>query len=488
MNALARYSLTSLLLILAGCTLGPDFHTPTLPMPSNWAALTGNDQAAAPSVDPLDLHWWQSFNDTELSDLIERAVANNLDLRMAASRVLQARALRSTRVSTQYPNVDANGSYSRARNSADGLSDPSGENGNAAYNYADVGLTAAWELDLWGRVHRQVEAADASFQVAENQRRGVLLMLLSDVARRYIELRQVQATLAVNRDNLELSRHSLRLSRQRFDDGVATRLDVAQGAAQVATIEARLPPLEQRQGDLIDILGLLLAEPPNALATVLSRPAPVPVSQVQLALGLTSELARRRPDILEAEASLHAATASIGMAQADFYPSIRLTGDIGVQALQLSSLGSWDARRFAFGPVLNLPLFEGGRLRGVLALREAQQQEAALQYRKVVLQSWHEIAQAMRGYRASQLRRDHLDDAVQQSRTALQAAQRQYVEGAVDFLDVLTVQSTLLANQEQWIASNAAASQALVSLFSAVGGGWQAFDNGGPPSPHTYQR
>jgi NodT family efflux transporter outer membrane factor (OMF) lipoprotein len=473
---------------LGGCTLGPDFHTPAADAPSGWASLQSDGRISAPSAEPLDIRWWQSFADAELTALIQRAVANNLDLRMAASRVLQARALRSTQVSGQYPTIDANGNYSRARNSAEGLSDASGEDGKAAFNYWDTGLSAAWELDLWGRVRRQVEAADASFLVAENQRRGVLLSLLADVAHDYIALRQVQATLAVNRDNLGLSRHSLRLSRQRLEEGVATQLDVAQGAAQVASIEARLPPLEQRQGDLIDSLGLLLAEPPNALADELSRSAQVPVGHAHLALGLTSELARRRPDILQAEASLRAATASIGMAQADFYPSIRLTGDLGVQAVQLSSLGNWDARRFAFGPVLSLPLFEGGRLRGVLALREAQQQEAALQYRKVVLQSWHDIAQAMRGYSASQLRRDHLDDAVQQSRTALQAAQRQYVEGAVDFLDVLTVQSTLLVNQEQWIASNAATSQALVSLYSAVGGGWQAFDNQGPPMLHHYQR
>ncbi len=462
--------------LLAGCTLGPDFHAPDAQAPAAWPALQGPATPSRPRAEPLDVSWWQRFDDPLLTQLIQRAVDDNLDLRLAASRVLQARAARGTLVADRYPSVDASGRLDRVRDSARG---PNAQPGQDTHSVWDLGLGASWELDLWGRVRRQVEAADANVEGAEDDLRGVLVLLLGDVARHYIGLRQAQATLAVTRDTLHVARHSLRLARQRFDDGVATRLDMAQSTAQVAAIEARLPLLEQRAGDELEALGLLLAQPPRRLADDLAAPVPVPEGHGTFAMGLPSELARRRPDIRQAEARLHAATAAIGVAKAAFYPSIRLTGDLGLQSLQLADLGDWSARRFALGPVLRLPLFEGGRLTGTLALREAQQQEAALDYRKKVLAAWHEIDAALRRYNASQSRRDHLAEAVRQSRTALDAAQRQYVEGAVDFLNVLTLQGILLSNQEQWVASNAETSEALVTLYGALGGGWQAFDGDG---------
>lgn len=476
MNSLFRLSPLLLGLVLAGCTLGPDFQRPDSQAPQQWAALQGEAAPSQPQAEPLELRWWESFHDARLSALIQRVADNNLDLRMASARLAQSRALRSSIASEQSPSVDMNAGYSRARNSADGLSDPSGKSGKVAYNLWQGDLVAGWELDLWGRVRRQVEAADASVEVAENDRRGVVLALLAETAGDYIQLRAVQHTLAVTRDNLKVAQHSLKLSNDRQAQGVATRLDVAQASAQVASIEARLPTLEAREADLINALSLLAAEPPRSLQDDLLAPADLPAPQQRFAIGLPSELAERRPDIRQAEARLHAATASIGVAKADFYPSIRLSGNFGFQAMQLSDFGAWDSRRFAIGPQVSLPIFEGGRLSGVLELREAQQQEAAMNYRQVVLRAWHEIDDVLRLYNASQLRRDHLAEAVQQNRIALETAQRQYVEGAVDFLNVLSVQAALLASEEQWIDSSAAVSQALVGLYKALGGGWQAFD------------
>ncbi|MGE8392729.1 efflux transporter outer membrane subunit [Pseudomonas sp. BIGb0427] len=464
-----------LLSLLAGCSLGPDFSAPDSHAPAAWPALQETPAASQAQATPLEQRWWESFHDPKLSALIERASQRNLDLQIASARLLQSRALRMSIASEQTPSVDLGGGYSRARNSAEGLNDPSGNGGKSAFNLWQGDFTASWELDLWGRVRRQVEAADAVVEVAENDRRGVLLSLLAETAGNYIQLRAVQSTLAVTRENLEVSRHSLRLSQMRLRDGVATALDVAQASAQVASVEARLPTLEERQAQLINALGLLLAEPPRSLQAELLEPGAMPTPQQRFAIGVPSELAERRPDILQAEAQLHAATASIGVAKADFYPSIRLSGNVGLQSLQLSDFGSWDARRFAIGPQLNLPIFEGGRLRGVLKLREAQQQEAALRYQQVVLRAWHEIDDVLRLYNASQLRRDLLEEAVRQNRIALQTAQQQYVEGAVDFLNVLSVQGALLASQEQWVESSAAVSQALVGLYKSLGGGWQPF-------------
>ncbi|MFK3723427.1 efflux transporter outer membrane subunit [Pseudomonas monteilii] len=476
MSALTRLSPLLAALLLAGCTLGPDFQRPDAQAPANWQPVQGQGAASQPEAQPLETRWWDTFHDDRLSALIERVVQQNLDLKMASARLLQSRALRSSVASDEVPAVGVQAGYDRARNSAEGLNDPSGRSGKSAYNLWQGDLVAGWELDLWGRVRRQVEAADASVAVAENDRRGVLLALLAETAGDYIQLRATQHTLRVTQENLDVARHSLKLSRSRQAEGVATRLDVAQASAQVASIEARLPSLEARRDDLINALSLLAAEPPRSLQATLLAEADLPAPRQTFAIGLPSELAARRPDIRQAEARLHAATANIGVAQADFYPSIRLSGSVGLQAMQLSDLGVWDARRFAFGPQLSLPIFEGGRLKGNLQLREAQQQEAALNYRKVVLGAWHEIDDVLRLYNASQLRRDHLAEAVKENRIALETAQRQYMEGAVDFVNVLTVQGALLASEEQWIDSSADVSQALVGLYKALGGGWQAFE------------
>ncbi|VVP99796.1 Multidrug/solvent efflux pump outer membrane protein MepC [Pseudomonas fluorescens] len=462
-----------LVMSLTACTVGPDFHKPEARQITEWS----EPAKAAPSqaiTETLNERWWEVFNDPTLSALSRRALTDNLDLKLASSRLEQSRAVRQVITADRYPTTAATGSYARKRNSSEGLNDPSGHNGHSAFNLWDAGFSASWELDFWGRVRRETEAADATLEVAENDRRGVLLSVLAETAQDYIQLRGVQNTRAVTEQNLEVARHSLKLSQLRLGDGVATDLDVAEAAAQVAAIESRLPALEQRQAQLINALSLLMGEPPQALAAELSTDAPVPQTPRQVAIGLPSQLAERRPDIRQAEARLHAATASIGVAKGDFYPRITLSGNVGSQAMQLSDFGSWGSRAFGIGPQFTLPLFDGGRLRGVLNLREAQQQEAAIAYQQTVLRAWHEIDDQLSAYNASQLRRDSLAEAVRQNRIALQTAQRQYVEGVVDFVNVLTVQGALLATQEQWVESSTGVSLAAVGLYKALGGGWQS--------------
>ncbi|EJN27760.1 efflux transporter, outer membrane factor lipoprotein, NodT family [Pseudomonas sp. GM78] len=458
---------------LSACTVGPDFQKPQTQQIAEWSK-PANAAASQASTDTMNEHWWQVFNDPKLSALTQRALSDNLDLKLASSRLQQSRAVRQVITADRYPNSAATGSYARKRNSGKGLSDPSGHNGNSAFNLWDAGFSASWELDFWGRVRRETEAADASLEVAENDRRDVLLSVLAETAQDYIQLRGVQNTRAVTEQNLDVARHSLKLSQLRLADGVATDLDVAEAAAQVAAIESRLPALEQRQAQLINALSLLMGEPPQALAAELSTDAPVPQTPRQVAIGLPSQLAERRPDIRQAEARLHAATASIGVAKGDFYPRITLSGSVGSQAMQLGDFGSWGSRTFGIGPQFSLPLFDGGRLRGVLNLREAQQQEAAIAYQQTVLRAWHEIDDQLSAYNASQLRRDSLAEAVRQNRIALQTAQQQYVEGVVDFVNVLTVQGALLATQEQWVESSTGVSLAAVGLYKALGGGWES--------------
>ncbi len=461
------------LLSLAACSVGPDFQPPQAQQVSAWSVPDKAAASQAVSRD-MDERWWDVFHDPQLSALSHRVLSDNLDLQLATSRLAQSRAARQVIGADHYPTTAATGSYGRKRNSAEGLNDPSGNSGKSAFNLWDAGFSASWELDLWGRVRRETEAADATLEVAENDRRGVLLSVLSETAQDYIQLRGVQSTRAVTEQNLEVARHSLQLSRLRLADGVATDLDVAEAAAQVATIEARLPALEQQQAQLINALSLLLGEPPQALHAELAADAPVPQTPRQVAIGLPSQLAQRRPDIRQAQARLHAATASIGVAEGDFYPRITLSGNLGSQAMQLSDFGSWGSRQFGIGPQFSLPLFDGGRLRGMLHLREAQQQEAALAYQQTVLRAWHEIDDQLTRYNASQLRRDSLAEAVHQNQIALRTAQQQYVEGVVDFVNVLTVQGALLTTQEQWVESSAGVSLAMVGLYKALGGGWES--------------
>jgi NodT family efflux transporter outer membrane factor (OMF) lipoprotein len=239
------------------------------------------------------------------------------------------------------------------------------------------------------------------------------------------------------------------------------------------TTQATIPNLEQREAQTINALSLLLGQPPNALRAELAAAKAVPPVPPRVPVGVPSELARRRPDIRQAEAQLHAATADIGVAQANFYPSLSLTGSVGLQALQFSNVFNLNARQYAMGPGLTIPIFQGGQLRSTLQLREAQQQEAAVAFQKTVLQAWHDVDNALTAYQAEQTRRDVLIQAVAENQRALNLAQSRYTQGVADFLAVLDAERNLLGTQLQLADSTTTVSSNLVALYKALGGGWQ---------------
>ena len=461
------------LLGLAGCgtsgSVGTDFQRPQAQLGAQWRHPDATGFTVHGAVEQ---RWWDSFGDATLTSLIERAASANPDLQIAASRLAQSRAARGVAAGAQGPSLGANGAYGRARNSEAGLSDPSRLNGQSAYSLWQTNLDASWELDLWGRVRREVEAFDARVEAAQEAQRGVLLAIMAETARNYIELRGAQQALAITQQVRDIARRTLALTRIRLHEGAGTELDVAEAATHVATIEARLPQLEQRATHLANALCLLLALPPQSLPTELMTAGAIPAASLPVALGVPAELAARRPDIRRAAALLHAATASTGVAQGDFYPRITLSGSVGLQAMQLSDIG-WDAKRFAFGPGFSVPLFDGGRLRGNLQLREAQQQEAAIAYRQTVLTAWHEVEDALSGYQANQRRQASLEVAVSQGRRAMDGAELQYRQGGADLLNVLQVQTTLLNNEAALVDSRASASLSLLQVYKALGGGWQ---------------
>lgn len=491
------------LTMLAGCTVGPNFKPPHARAP---ASLTGLAAPATPAKDasiataaPIEAAWWRSFHDPILTGLEKRAAAANLDLRLASIRLAESRAEAGIVGAAQYPQLGAAASYTREKPSSKGIfSALSGSQPTSSTNAASVangggglagglpgsslqpfdlygaGGDASWEIDLWGKVRREVESANATVQASLEARRAAMVSVLAEVARDYIQLRGVQRTIAITTSNLRTDQDSLHLTQARFADGLATNLDVANARAQVALVAAQLPSLEQQQNLLINQLSLLLGAEPGALRAELITAKPVPPTPPHVPVGLPSDLLLRRPDILQAQAQLHAATANIGVAVAAFYPQISISGSLSLSSLQPSTFATWAARQYAIGPVLTLPIFDGGRISGTVKLRKVQQQEAAITYQKTVLQAWHEVANALDAYNAAQNRRDTLRGAVGAARQALSLARQRYKQGISDFLEVLDAERSMLAAEQQYADATTIVSTDLVSLYKALGGGWNA--------------
>lgn len=464
-----KLTLSVLCVALSGCTVGPDFEKPTPTLPDAWRQQLPDGVAKSAAANH---QWWRQFNDPQLSKLVDRAARNNLDIRTASLRLAQSRMVRQIDGAQQFPGVGLSGGYQRARNSEDGLLDASGNEGRKPYEVWNSALQASWEIDLWGHVRRIVEAADAQTDMARAWRDGVVLSITAETAENYVKLRGIQAQIAVAEENLTIARQSLALTQNRLNNGVTTNLDTANATALVATISATLPTLKAEQDRLINALSFLIDQAPGALRSELITPRPIPQAQDAVTLGLPSELARRRPDILASEAALHKATAQIGVAKADFYPRISLGGSFGAEALAGSNIGDWSSRQWSVGPSLYLPIFQGGRLTGTLALRERQQQEAAIDYHRVVLNAWHEVDNAITQYSAEREHHSAIETAVRQNEIALQTARSRYQQGALDYLNVLSVQRSLLAAQHDLVTSETEVALNRIRLYRTLGGGW----------------
>lgn len=462
-------------LLLLGCTVGPDFHPPDPGAPASWGPVRA-DVRSRTNTDDADPQWWNRFNDQRLSSLVARVAAQNLDLQAAAERVLQARAQRTVVASQGLPQVNARSSYERTRISPTGnpgaivLTRPGAP---LEFDVFQNGLGSSWDLDLFGRVRRGVEAAEADTQAAVEDRRGVALAAVADLAQDYLQLRGIQAQRVIAERNGELARQNTALVRHRLDNGVATTLDMARARAQESTIAATVPPLRAQEAAAINAIGLLLGEAPRALEAELKPRAAQPGVPALVPVGLPAALVRRRPDLRQAEARLHSATAQTGVAEAEFYPDVTLNGSVSLQSLQFRDAFSLYARAFEVGPSISLPIFQGGRLRGTLRLREAQQREAAVAFRRTLLGAWQEVDNALTAFAEAQAREKQVADAVAQNEVALRAARQRYAEGVVDFLDVNTAQAQLLQSENDLASSRTQIATGLVTLYRALGGGWE---------------
>ncbi len=487
-----HYRLLPLLLLGSCTTLGPNFTESAWNGPGSWFGGGKPRAPASQTVEaPIDPNWWTLFNDKTLTALELRVANENLDVAIASQRIVESRAQYDSAVAAGMPNINGNASYTRQKASNVGVfanaPNPAGASGISggtagalnshvlnAFDVFQAGFDASWELDLWGKIRRSAESASATTEASEEARRGVLLTSLAELARDYIRLRGVQLQLRIAHDNEAIARDTLKLTQQRAAGGVTTTLDVSNAQAALSTTLAQIPSLEQQEAELINAVSLLLGMPPNGLRAELRASGMVPPVPPRVPVGLPSELARRRPDIREAEARLHAATANIGVAEAAFYPSFTLSGSAGLQSIQFSSLFGFNARQFAMGPTLSVPIFEGGRLKATLHLTEAQQKEAALTYQQTVLTALHEVDNALTAYRFEQARRQELTNAVTENRRALELAKARYAQGVTDFLTVLDTQRNLSATELLLSISTTTVSNNLVALYKALGGGWEA--------------
>ncbi len=451
--------------LLAGCTVGPDYVAPELDLPDVWfhAATDGVEEGES------NVHrWWEGLEDPVLNDLIERTVAGNLDLQAAFERIRQSRAVRGVATGERFPDFDGVGEVNRNRLSEDTTPVIFGRERTDTISGANVRGT--WEIDVWGRITRSIESADAGLQASVEDYRDILVLLLADVGSTYVDVRALQARIASLESNVQTQRDTLELTRDRTESGLVPQLDVHQAELNLTNTESNLPSLRQALTRAIHRLGVLTGEHPTSLYDVLGENAPIPGVPDTLMVGIPAELLRQRPDIRRAERQLAARTADIGVATAALYPLFTLNGSIGLEAY--GNLLESGNRTWSFGPAFVWNLFDGGRVRNTIALRDAQADEALVVYEQTVLLALEDVENALVAYVEEQARRDLLQRSVTAAQQSVEQVQTLYRAGLTDFQNVLDTERSLFQQQDQLAESEGLVVRNLIQLYRALGGGW----------------
>ena len=466
-----------LALLAAGCanipSVGPDYQKPTTKAPTQWTEpLAGGETNSAAAT----AAWWKNFHDAELDSLVTRAVSSNLDLRIAQSRVREARAQYSGAFADLWPTVDAGGGYSRLRvtEHAPMLGEvhfPSYEDNNHV-----AGFDASWEIDVFGGKRRAVEAAKSHLSGVEFGQRDVLVTLLGEVARNYVELRGYQTRLAIANQNIAAQEKSLAITQNRFTNGLATDLDVQQALTVLSTTRAAVPTLESLVQTTSHRIEVLLGQQPGTLQTELAGAAPIPAQPPQVPVGLPSELLLRRPDVSRAEHQLAAATANIGVAKSDLFPKFYLTGLAGLDSTSVDDWFTSGSRFWSVGPTVQWRIFDAGRIRANIKVKNAQQEQALAAYEQTMLMAFEEVENNLVLYAKEQVRRRSLADAVNASQKSLDTANRLYASGLTDFIHVLDAERSLYQTQDALAQSDRTVSANLIALYKSLGGGWETVE------------
>ncbi len=415
--------------------------------------------------------WWKTFCDRELDSLIAAAVQSNFTLRVAQARVREARAQRGVVAGTLWPSLGTSAGYSRNRYSQ--FVFPPRPGVPLHYNFFNVAFDSAWELDIFGGTRRAVEAASARIGAAEYSERDVLVTLLAEVARNYIDARAYQQRLVIALNNIRVQQNILELTSNRFHTGLSSDLDVEQAKALLTTTTAEVPSLETGFVENVHNLEVLLGQQPGALTDQMSAKKDIPLTPPSVPVGLPSDLLQRRPDVQKAERELAAATAQIGVARADLFPKFSLTGIAGLQSIDAGTFINYASRYWTAGPTMKWQLFQAGSIVANIHVQNARQEEALNQYQQTVLVALEDTENALFAYAKEQVRRESLTQSVQADQRALGIATQLYKSGLVDFLRVLNSETSLYVAQDALVQSDQAVSLNLVQLYKALGGGWQ---------------
>jgi NodT family efflux transporter outer membrane factor (OMF) lipoprotein len=450
---------------ITGCVkVGPDYLQPVASAPVAWQAPIDSGLNTG-HLDPQALAaWWTILKDPLLTSYIHQAIAGNLDLDQARARLLEARAKHDMSSAGLFPNLDAKGSVNKSRSSND-------RGGSQSTSYSS-GFDAGWELDLFGGRQRSVEAAQAQLQASEEDLHDVLVSLLAEVALNYIEVRNYQTRLQIAGINLAAQEETLTLAEARQQSGLISELTQQQARYLVAGTRAQIPSLHTGLAKAKNALALLLGLPPGSLTDQLQDQAPLPALPPSLAVGIPADTLQSRPDIRKAERLLAAQTAQIGVATAELYPSLKLSGSIGLDALSAGKLFNSGSGSSSFGPSVSWTLFDGGAIAANIRLQSALQQESLAKYRATVLSALEEVEGALIAYAQEQDRHKSLEEAANAAEQASTLAELQYQSGLVNFTEVLDSRRSLLSFQDQLAESSATMIGNLIRLYKALGGGW----------------
>jgi outer membrane protein, multidrug efflux system len=457
-----------LLTALGSCvSVGPDYVRPTSSVSSIWNG-SSNGAIKAGEAEATQLSsWWTTLNDKQLNEVIQRAVAGNLDIKQAESRIREARARRGAALSGFFPTLDATGSAARSKSSENVGS------GRTA-NLYNLGFDAAWELDLFGGTRRSVEAASADLDASKEDFNNTLISLLSEVALNYVELRVYQARLSVAEANLVAQTQSYQLTVWRNEAGLSDQLAEEQARYNLESTRSEIPKLNTSREEALNRLAVLLGEQPGALQEQLKQATSIPVASDHVAVGIPAEMLRRRPDIRQAERKLAAETARVGIATAELYPKLTLNGSIGLESISTGNLLTAASKVFGLAAKAAAPIFHGGAIRQNIEIQSAVQEQALIQYESVVLKALEEAENAMVAYGQEQARRESLSRSVSAAKLAANLAEAKYAAGLSDFSAVLEAQRSVFGLEDQLVQSVGAVTSDVIRLYKALGGGWES--------------
>ena len=459
--------------VLTGCAVGPNYVKPDTPVAKSFAGA----EPATYSSDETPGRFWTQFGDETLNGLVDQALEANHDLRIALGRLVEARAARREAQFDFSPKVTASGGYTKQQVPA--AASPIGV--GYGYELYDAGFDASWELDLFGRVRRENEAAHAELQGAEANLRDAQVSVIAEVARTYFELRGEQNELAVARRNVVNQQETMRVTDARLNAGRGTELDTSRAQAQLSTTLSSIAPLEAAVSRSIHRLGVLTGRDPNALSDLLSPARQLPDLPQTAAVGDPATLLRRRPDIRVAERQLASSTARIGVAVGDLFPKVTFTGSFGYMSNDTGTLGQSGTRSYTIAPGISWAAFDLGRVRAQIAGAQARTDVALAGYEQIVLRALEETENSLVTHARARDRLRNADDAAQASATAARIARTRYEGGIVDFLEVLDAERTQLQAEDQLAQSRTDAITSLIAVYKALGGGWEA----APPPRYT---